>query len=523
MRLLDTQTLALSEFSPNAIPPYAILSHTWGEGDEEVKLQDLGAPSVARKAGYAKIKGCCRQAQKDGLAYAWVDTCCIDKTSSAELSEAINSMFRWYANAKVCYAYLVDVPSSSDSNDLVSFRSSRWFARGWTLQELIAPGNVVFYTREWKKLGTKKELYVTISVVTGIHEDILPGRNLAEVSIADRMSWVSRRVTTRPEDMAYCLLGIFDINMPLLYGEDQKAFIRLQEEIIKVSNDHSIFAWKSVPPFGDYDSSGLLALSPRMFRDIGSIVPYRDGGDNKPFAMSNIGLQIELPMLRDESMLGRYLAVLNCRSADEESPLAIELKSVPGHKGRYVRVRAMDPVALPLWKVAKAVREAIYVNVRNPQKIFHPKKVPPWSIVFRTLPAEETFRLIDFFPRDSWRKIDRTFVLSPRKISFTPGRNQFGLLFEDQSGARFAVVGGRYELDKKNTWVGLLEDPYDFTTIIHEHEPTRTKRATMIWKDGESRVEIVVELEVMLVGYDMMTVVDVTISLQDNSIPCHGS
>jgi hypothetical protein len=289
----------LYEFSPNAIPPYAILSHTWCEGDEEVKLQDLGAPGVERKAGYAKIKGCCRQAQQDGLAYAWVDTCCIDKTSSAELSEAINSMFRWYANAEVCYTYLVDVPYSLDPNDLVSFRSSRWFTRGWTLQELVAPENVVFYSREWKKLGTKRELTVTISDVTGIHEDILLGRNLMEVSIANRMSWASRRVTTRPEDIAYCLLGIFGINMPLLYGEDQKAFIRLQEEIIKVSDDHSIFAWKSVPHLSTQVSYGLLALSPHMFRGIGSILPYGDGGNSKPFAMSNKGLQIELPLIRD--------------------------------------------------------------------------------------------------------------------------------------------------------------------------------------------------------------------------------
>lgn len=500
MRLLHTRTLTLYEFSPNAIPPYAILSHTWGEGDEEVKLQDLGAPGVERKAGYAKIKGCCRQAQKDGLAYAWVDTCCIDKTSSAELSEAINSMFRWYANAKVCYTYLVDVPSSSDPNDLVSFRSSRWFTRGWTLQELIAPGNVVFYTREWKKLGTKGELTVTISAVTGIHEDILLGRNLTEVSIANRMSWASRRVTTRPEDMAYCLLGIFGINMPLLYGEDQKAFIRLQEEIIKVSDDHSIFAWKSVPPLSNDDFYGLLALSPHMFRGIGSILPYRDGGNSKPFAMSNKGLQIELPLLRVGNKFEDYLGVLNCRSADEESPLAIVLRSVRGDKGRYARVNSRDPVTLPLWKVAKAVRTAIRVDDRKPPGTFLPvEKAPPWSIVIRTLPAEEILRLIDFYPHDSWRKKHRTFAL-PATLNPNPGLNRFGLLFEDQSGARFAVLGGRYDKYGLDKWVNILQDPYDFTTIIHEHERTLTKRATMIWKDGESRVEIVAELEV-IVGF----------------------
>ncbi len=116
----------------------------------------MGTPGGELKAGYAKIKGCCRQAQEDGLAYAWVDTCCIDKTSSAELSEAINSMFRWYANAKVCYTYLVDVPSSLDPNDPVSFKSSRWFTRGWTLQELIAPENLVSTRESGRSLGQKE-------------------------------------------------------------------------------------------------------------------------------------------------------------------------------------------------------------------------------------------------------------------------------------------------------------------------------------------------------------------------------
>ncbi|PMD44862.1 HET-domain-containing protein [Hyaloscypha variabilis F] len=513
MRLLHTQTLTLYEFPPNAIPPYAILSHTWGEGDEEVKLQDLGARGVERKAGYAKIKGCCRQAQEDGLAYAWVDTCCIDKTSSAELSEAINSMFRWYANAKVCYTYLVDVPSSGvDQNGLVNFMSSRWFTRGWTLQELIAPANVVFYTREWTKLGTKRELTGPISAATGIHEDILLGRNLMEVSIANRMSWASRRVTTRPEDIAYCLLGIFGINMPLLYGEDQKAFIRLQEEIIKVSDDHSIFAWKSVPLTSD-DFRGLLALSPHMFKDIGSILPYRDGGHSKPFAMSNKGLQIELPLLRVESIGGGdYLGILNCRSADEESPLAIELRSIPGDEGRYARSRPRILATPPLWKVTKAVRTAIRVDNRKPPgRFLAPGKVPPWSIVFRTLPAEETLRLVDFYPHDSWNKKHRTFVFPPLFDSaFVP--NRFGLLFEALSGARFAVLGGRYYSNGADKWVNILQDPYDFTKIIREHERTITNRATMIWKDGESRVEMVAQLEDMVVGYDMMTVVDVKIS-----------
>jgi hypothetical protein len=310
--------------------------------------------------------------------------------------------------------------------------------------------------------------------------------------------------------------------MPLFYGEDQKAFIRLQEEIIKVSDDHSIFAWKSVDPLNNDGFHGLLALSPHMFRGIGSILPYRDGGNSKPYAMSNKGLQIELPLLRignkREGYLGTrdYLGILNCRLADEESPLAIDLRSVRGDEGRYTRAKSRDPVTLPLWNVARAVRTDIRVdNRRPPDDFLNVNKAPPWSVVIRTLPAEETFRLIDFYPHDSWRKKHRTFVL-PTTLNPTPGLNRFGLLFEGQSGARFAVLGGRYDRYGLDKWVNILQDPYDFTSIIHEHERTLTKRATMIWKGRESRVEVVAKLEVMLVGYDEMTVVDVEISHQDD-------
>lgn len=166
------------------------------------------------------------------------DRCCIDKQSSAELSEAINSMYHWYAESAVCYAYLQDVQTLDD------VRASRWFRRGWTLQELIAPANVVFLNREWQDLGDKSELGPLIESITGIEAGFLHGDPLAEASIATRMSWASRRETARQEDMAYCLLGIFDINMPLIYGEGPKSFQRLQEEIYKLNpEDHTLYAW----------------------------------------------------------------------------------------------------------------------------------------------------------------------------------------------------------------------------------------------------------------------------------------
>jgi hypothetical protein len=232
MRLLHADTIGLQEFPENEIPPYAILSHTWEK--DEVSFQDMQEGDPTGKEGYIKIKYACEQALSQKLEYVWVDTCCIDKRSSSELSEVINSMFRWYRNARTCYAYLVDVPPDpSFESGKSPFRESRWFTRGWTLQELIAPRYVIFWSRDWTYLGSKGELGAILTEITGIDDITLRGGSLGQESVAKRMSWASKRVTTRKEDIAYCLLGIFGVNMPMLYGEGDKAFIRLQEEIIK--------------------------------------------------------------------------------------------------------------------------------------------------------------------------------------------------------------------------------------------------------------------------------------------------
>ncbi|KAF2201152.1 hypothetical protein GQ43DRAFT_448996 [Delitschia confertaspora ATCC 74209] len=210
------------------------------------------------------IISACQQARQDNLAYVWIDTCCIDKSSSAELSEAINSMWRYYERSAMCYAYLDDVDvfdplrgghgvsnaSDGSSEELTSkqvdlidekdLARSRWFTRGWTLQELIAPARVAFYIKGWNFVGYKATMGRKLERITGIGTEILMEHwpKLDTVSVARRMSWAAKRETTRVEDMAYCLLGIFDVNMPLLYGEGEKAFVRLQEEIMKDSDDH---------------------------------------------------------------------------------------------------------------------------------------------------------------------------------------------------------------------------------------------------------------------------------------------
>jgi hypothetical protein len=210
-------------FNDSDIPPYAILSHTWGI--EEVTFEDIAGARGRTKAGYEKILFCAQQAAADGLQHCWVDSCCIDRSSSAELSEAINSMFRWYQNAKCCYVYLTDVSNKktgSNGSWLSAFKKSRWFTRGWTLQELIAPSSVEFFTKERDYLGDKQSLEETLHEITGVPIKVLRNQPLKDFGVEEHFSWAATRETTREEDIAYCLLGIFDIHMPLLYGEGEE-------------------------------------------------------------------------------------------------------------------------------------------------------------------------------------------------------------------------------------------------------------------------------------------------------------
>lgn len=334
MRLLHTKELEtggfeLQEFGEQDTPPYAILSHTWGDG--EVTLQDMALGRFAGKKGYEKIRGCCSLARANGYDYAWVDTCCIDKTSSAELSEAINSMYRWYGEAGVCYGYLADVPSTAE------FAESRWFTRGWTLQELIAPETVIFLDEAWNELGTRETLKQDISRRTGIPLSVLSGSDLNGMSVAQKMSWAASRKTSRSEDRAYCLMGIFGINMPLLYGEGERAFMRLQEEIMKVTDDDSIFAWRS----NGQRHGSLLATSPDAFEHSGNIVHVRTAWlpDSKPWTVSNKGIRLELSYM-GVGHQGLGLGILHCaeRKTKGNIFIAIYLKDVSLTMEHFARV-----------------------------------------------------------------------------------------------------------------------------------------------------------------------------------------
>ena len=220
-------------------PPasYAILSHTWSEDDDEVTFDDLEKKTGTSKAGYAKLWFCADQALADGLEYCWVDTCCINKANHVELSEAITSMFRWYQAAAKCYVYLSDVSMDNTNPSIMrqtweaAFRSSRWFTRGWTLQELLAPISVEFFSIEGTPLGNKQTLEGLIQDITNIPIAALRGAALSTFTIDERLQWTEGRHTKKVEDQAYCLLGIFGVFMPLIYGEGKNADTRLRREI----------------------------------------------------------------------------------------------------------------------------------------------------------------------------------------------------------------------------------------------------------------------------------------------------
>ncbi|KIW17106.1 hypothetical protein PV08_04297 [Exophiala spinifera] len=259
MRLLELDTADTPRFvvtSSHDIPFYAILSHTWGAEEEEVTFSDIrrGADDQKQKEGYRKIQFCAEQARRDGFCYFWVDTCCINKSDPIEVSKAINSMFRWYGDATKCYVYLSDVSIHDQDNGSpsqrlweTSFRKSKWFTRGWTLQELLAPKSVEFFSREGERLGDRSGLAQVIHEITSIPLTALYGTPMSHFSSDERLRWASNRHTKEAEDRAYCLLGIFDIFMPLIYGEGDYAFTRLQQEINRRNEGESTGPLWNVP------------------------------------------------------------------------------------------------------------------------------------------------------------------------------------------------------------------------------------------------------------------------------------
>lgn len=407
--------------------------------------------------------------------------CCIDKSSSAELSEAINSMFRYYERAAVCYAYLADVSATRDERGiLIDLPQSDWFNRGWTLQELIAPSDLRFYSKNWEMLGTRSELCNVLHEITNIDVMVLQQKkDLSLISVSRRMSWASRRKTSRVEDIAYCLLGIFQVNMALIYGEGSKAFFRLQEEIMKTTYDHTLFLWGDfvepptdrlitslldpiTTPWDGHESkikiSGLRADSPAWFSGTGDYTPdhewlalfYRSARPPVPFAK---GGHIELPAVftpwrwpyhwEDPKIvqLRRVrIALLRCRNTKIpgcDKCVGIPLCTWGRGVGRATQLFSLPPSYWHVWENIDQYKRPLCICPEVKWGLEH------GDIVFSRLLFPWTVRY-DFkaYPRVAWYVGE--FVIRTNGVTNGPLLCvSFG---EERIGHEAAIVIGREEL-----------------------------------------------------------------------------
>lgn len=410
MRLLHAQSGELHEFLDREAPAYAILSHTWVSG-QEVTFQDLQKPLSAyeHRLGWAKITGFCNEVLRtSALEWVWVDTCCIDKSSSAELQEAINSMFQWYRRASRCSVYMADVPPSNDyDTDGSAFRRSRWFTRGWTLQELIAPRTITFYNSEWQiiaRLSPEAHHFrKLLHEISGIQEPYLPcgvrhrQRRAAEASIAQRMSWVAKRQTARAEDMAYCLLGLMNVNIPMIYGEGDRAFTRLQAEVVKVSGDQTFLAFAFAKPIHysplSDDECGIFVTSPRDFAHCGTMShqPFESKDELVPFEVTNLGLRISVEALEHRENLIVFL-----RSDVNGRKVALPLyKSHVGRNG-YYRAPFCRPALVSRHLLQYTTLQSIYIQ--DHQVASHSRRPLAVYRVAVDGPLMRDFELIECYP-----------------------------------------------------------------------------------------------------------------------------
>ncbi|KAI1740014.1 hypothetical protein F4680DRAFT_130831 [Xylaria scruposa] len=386
MRVLDTTTFELQEaayiedFEKDG---YAILSHCW-ISNPEIVYQAL--PKHIEELRYGKrplsspavdkIHGACETARKEGYKWMWIDTCCIDKSSTQELRESINSMLKWYKDARLCVTYLFDVKKNSDATGENIFCSAleknqpaKWFSRGWCVQELLAPKAVKFYDMNWEYLGERNDLFKPLSKLSGINARYLNGKDYLNACIAVKMSWMASRTTSRPEDIAYSLLGLLGVRMDLDYGEGAKAFLRLQETIMKSNKmDESLFAWKMPKPNDearyesakDFDENewGLLAASPRWFQGSGDLrVPQ----GSRIFRLDEEQQAVRGPISRDMynkkaklvqaagffNIIGQPLAALTMnKRAENDFALRLNCMRADNHTAEiYLRPRPTEKIS----------------------------------------------------------------------------------------------------------------------------------------------------------------------------------
>jgi hypothetical protein len=523
MRLLHAETLEFHLFDDSNLPRYLILSHTWGKN--EVSYQDLcwlqklqtmpqelksnplyalflsaggGAmlpgsqEAITERSGYAKIAQTARIALKLDFKFFWVDTCCIDKTSSAELQEAINSMFRWYQKSTLCIVFLADATPMRAKGSLTHYftgvlRESRWVSRGWTLQELIAPPQTKFYAQNWTRICDKLDVIAPLESVTGIPSNVLRGEGFMDESVAQRFSWAANRSTARIEDSAYSLMGLFDIHMPMLYGEGEKAFIRLQEEILKNNGDDSIFAWQA-PDAGHSTFRGLLARSPSEFRKCGGI--YR-GNPALEISKTNLGFHLFLNLRPFGKSKNSYVATLHVGNHRDQH-IGIVLKKLgPDEQSpsgsQYARVSARSLILgdSTSSKYSTGTKYGIYLR-QNPQlpRKFIPEHVYCFHV--RVTPLAPHYYVHQAWPREWWDATTTELLVPETQSDF------IGILwFEHQVDAIFNTRCPSFQLilgfsqkdgrgwskilpDQDQLWPKLAATPASWIEAINEHGPFTT-------------------------------------------------
>ncbi len=578
MWLINTAELVLEPFYGDATPAYAILSHTWG-GDE-VSLQEFreagpdGVRASAGRAGHGKIVAAAEQARRDGFLYIWIDTCCIDKTSSAELTEVINSMFAWYAGAQMCYAYLGDTTVTAEDDARVGsdefearLRLCRWFTRGWCLQELLAPPRIRFFNAHWLEIGTKESLCRLLSRISGVPESVLatpPRRDIADFPVAQRISWIAGRQTTRVEDMSYSLLGILDINMPMLYGEGRKAFARLQEEIIRRYNDMSIFAWSGEPRASGFIP--VLAPSPYCFKrgilpgnsdgmggkdnDYGSdddgefdvdYVPDRSArhiGDRllTQFSLTNQGVVFPNVKLFCQNAVAQsgyryhYLLLLNYRDDSfrgiRDRQWYIILQKVG--PGLYARIHE-TPSRTAAFR-GKLVLDPFFepvciINNMTPSLSRQLSSWERYAVRLRWKPWEKRDRkywnIRAMEPRQNWDVIGGQFLVEMASeqylhVEFVPGNHETNLNYEYFVIVFRVGLGERWDPSRisarivtSSIWPGANATPFQFAS--NGVLALRSLPAKSLADDGRERIS--------LAGYDMW--LTVSLNWQHDGVPYH--
>jgi len=483
MWLINVSTLSLGEFYGADLPSYAILSHTWGA--EEVSFQEFvkandgsdNAAAITTKAGYRKIIRFCELAQRGGYSYVWVDTCCIDKTSSAELTEAINSMFRWYEKSRTCYAYLEDFSSHDMDGQMAqsylgagisdhfsaAFRKCRWLTRGWCLQELLAPRHVLFLDRDWREIGTRHVLSSLISEITGIPKTLLTTPRRTKVwnfPIAVRISWMSKRQTTRVEDMSYSLLGILGVNLPTIYGEGHEAFMRLQGEIVRKYSDLSIFAFHLDKPIHGFTPA--LAHRPQCFPVNPSAGTYNKESHyfgswiNTQFSLTSRGIVFPNATLRYQKTpeLGhQYLLDLHYRGKGNHQRymllqkigpgLFLRIHNSPERQKAFADVAISSPFSEPVCILHKVPTSKVTRARGHWERYAVRLRWKPWE-----KQGKRFYHIRAAEPRDYWDFAASQFLIqvaSPPEmhIQFIPGS------YETNPEMKFFVLVIRADNDRK--------------------------------------------------------------------------